>query len=194
MKELSQAIVTRAEAQARGLKRYFNGKPCKHGHICERWTKDWVCVECDRQRQRKAYAASPEKRIAQSAAWRKANPEKAREQKAKYLKANPEKRREFNATYVKKHPGRDAQAKGRRRVRRAGTSVALTPHQQHQVNQIYLLMRRLTLATGTQYHVDHYIPVTKGGSHAPENLWVIPAEQNKRKGSKLPVMATVASV
>ena len=75
---------------------------------------------------------------------------------------------------------------GQQRVRKAGTSTELTPHQQHQVNQIYLLMRSLTLATGIQHHVDHYIPVTKGGSHAPENLWVIPAEQNRRKGATLP--------
>jgi hypothetical protein len=30
-------IISRAEAKARGLTRYFTGKPCKYGHIAERY-------------------------------------------------------------------------------------------------------------------------------------------------------------
>jgi hypothetical protein len=37
-------IVTRAEALARGLTRYFTGKPCKRGHISER--SDRWCIAC----------------------------------------------------------------------------------------------------------------------------------------------------
>src|SRR5258708_4810612 len=29
-------IISRNQALALGLKRYFTGKPCKHGHVCER--------------------------------------------------------------------------------------------------------------------------------------------------------------
>jgi hypothetical protein len=39
-------IISRAEAGALGLKRYFTGKTCKHGHICERYVSSSVCVEC----------------------------------------------------------------------------------------------------------------------------------------------------
>lgn len=41
-------MITRAEANARGLKRYFNGNPCKHGHVGERRTSTGLCVECSR--------------------------------------------------------------------------------------------------------------------------------------------------
>jgi hypothetical protein len=41
-------IITRAEAKARGLKRYFTGKPCKHGHVDERLTVNTSCVVCNR--------------------------------------------------------------------------------------------------------------------------------------------------
>lgn len=42
--------VTRAEAKAKGLKRYFMGpdKPCKRGHISERTTVDGGCILCAR--------------------------------------------------------------------------------------------------------------------------------------------------
>jgi hypothetical protein len=39
-------IITRAEAKARGLKRYFTGKPCKSGHFSHRTAPDGQCLEC----------------------------------------------------------------------------------------------------------------------------------------------------
>jgi len=42
-------IVTRAEAKAAGLKRYFMGpdRPCRrHGHVSERTTSDGQCIAC----------------------------------------------------------------------------------------------------------------------------------------------------
>jgi hypothetical protein len=41
-------IISRAEAKAKGLKRYFTGKPCKHGHVAERQVFNATCVECER--------------------------------------------------------------------------------------------------------------------------------------------------
>jgi 5-methylcytosine-specific restriction endonuclease McrA len=37
-----------------------------------------------------------------------------------------------------------------------------------------------------EYHVDHRIPISRGGLHHPDNLWVIPATENLRKYNKLP--------
>ena len=36
----------RAEAKAFGVKRYYTGKPCKHGHMRERITSNGHCVRC----------------------------------------------------------------------------------------------------------------------------------------------------
>lgn len=41
-------IISRKEAKEKGLKRYFTGKPCKHGHICERYVNRGACIECNR--------------------------------------------------------------------------------------------------------------------------------------------------
>ena len=39
-------IITRKDAVARGLIRYFTGKPCKHGHVAERRTDTGNCTKC----------------------------------------------------------------------------------------------------------------------------------------------------
>jgi hypothetical protein len=43
-------IISKKEAIERGLPRFFTGKPCKRGHLSERWTNDPHCVECTRIR------------------------------------------------------------------------------------------------------------------------------------------------
>lgn len=53
-------IISRAEAKAAALKRYFTGKPCKHGHIAERATVNGLCHECGRLKNLKNYHADRE--------------------------------------------------------------------------------------------------------------------------------------
>lgn len=47
----TSAIVTRAEAQAAGLKRYFTGAPCANGHVAERMTSTFACLKCKNARE-----------------------------------------------------------------------------------------------------------------------------------------------
>lgn len=58
---MAQSVITREEARARGLKRYFTGKPCKHGHLSEQYVLSYVCVKCDNERCREARVSNPEK-------------------------------------------------------------------------------------------------------------------------------------
>jgi len=50
-------IISRAAAKRRGLKRYFTGKPCIHGHTHERIVSSRCCLGCQR-----AYNSSPKGR------------------------------------------------------------------------------------------------------------------------------------
>lgn len=38
--------LSRLDAREKGLKRYFDGLPCKYGHIAERYTCNTRCVAC----------------------------------------------------------------------------------------------------------------------------------------------------
>jgi hypothetical protein len=75
----SRNIISRDEAKALGLKHFFTGKPCKHGHIAERSVRTGRCLECGRAR---------------TAKWKAANPERVREMRRKHRAANLEKVRE----------------------------------------------------------------------------------------------------
>ncbi|WBF79636.1 hypothetical protein BNNNBJKE_00052 [Aeromonas phage vB_AdhM_DL] len=41
-------IISRKEAKILGLRRYFTGLPCKHGHIAQREIGNGCCIECKR--------------------------------------------------------------------------------------------------------------------------------------------------
>lgn len=47
-------IISKKEAVSLGLKRYYTGVPCKHGHIAERKVNNSDCLECKRIRSIKA--------------------------------------------------------------------------------------------------------------------------------------------
>jgi hypothetical protein len=38
--------ISRGNARERGLDRYFTGKPCKRGHMVERYLSNGECVAC----------------------------------------------------------------------------------------------------------------------------------------------------
>lgn len=84
-------IVTLLAAREAGLKRYFTGQRCKHGHLSERRTSDSICVECQRARcatpeykergrvlARKRYHLDADKMRAAQRRNRAANPERTR--------------------------------------------------------------------------------------------------------------------
>lgn len=60
-------IISRKEAKALGLKRYFTGMPCKNGHVAERYMQPSNCVECQNE---------------------KANSDEGRRYRSKYMKVH----------------------------------------------------------------------------------------------------------
>src|SRR5258707_7365821 len=76
-------IISRADARARGLKRYYT-EPCPHGHIAERMVSSNECVVCNQERQQQ---------------WRAENPEKHRQRALRYYneKGGRERQRERRA-------------------------------------------------------------------------------------------------
>jgi hypothetical protein len=54
-------IISRKEAKALGLKRYFTGVPCPHGHMSERRVPSGACTACEAGRTRQWQARNPDK-------------------------------------------------------------------------------------------------------------------------------------
>lgn len=54
-----------------------------------------------------------------------------------------------------------------------------------EINKLRKKANRMEEKTGKKYHVDHIIPLSKGGAHHQDNLRIITAKENMAKGSKL---------
>jgi hypothetical protein len=96
--------LTRQNALANGLKHYFTGKPCKHGHIATRFASTKQCSECVKayykqwkaenrsdhlewRRSHRQKNDTPEQRkadVARATAWRLANKDRRAEWRRNY--------------------------------------------------------------------------------------------------------------
>jgi hypothetical protein len=52
------------------------------------------------------------------------------------------------------------------------------------LQEAVLLARMREKIVGGKWHVDHIIPVSKGGTSEPSNLQVVPADWNRKKSNK----------
>lgn len=96
-------IVSKSDAIERGLKRYFNGKPCKKGHISERSVGRDACIECHNERNRKYYHKTLEHQHKRAAEYHRKNKDKASEYGRIYREKNKEKLREIRREYKAKN-------------------------------------------------------------------------------------------
>jgi 5-methylcytosine-specific restriction endonuclease McrA len=84
-------IISRADAKAAGLLRYYTGKPCKRQHVAEHLVTG-ECVECRKLRCKASWAADREKNSEKRKAKYATEPEYAEKVKAR------------SASYRERHP------------------------------------------------------------------------------------------
>lgn len=124
--------VTKSEAIEQGLNYYFTGKPCKHGHVSERYINGGACVACQRikskefsknnvesERIRKHldYLAHKEERNDRNKSWQKRNRAKVSAYVAKWREKNREKVNERAAELRRKNPEKQKEADRRWRAK-----------------------------------------------------------------------------
>lgn len=88
-------IISRKNAREQNLTFYFTGKPCKRGHIDQRYVSTSDCVTCKEQRGKQWYEDNREDQLEKKAEWRKNNPDYMRE----WSKENIDYRREYKRNY-----------------------------------------------------------------------------------------------
>lgn len=203
-------LVSRADAIARGLNRYFTGKPCKHGHLSERVTTTYDCIECRRTiyRERDAdnhrarlkkyrdnnldkarqswneyYARNRDSRLARNRELY--DPEKKAHQWAKYSKENRDAIRSRGRAYQKKNAEKFA---AKSALLRAGFRARNSELDCLAFDEAFALCKTRAIETGVSWSVDHMIPLrakNASGLHCAANLQVIPSAINTRKGNRM---------
>lgn len=169
------------------------------------------CIPCWRERCRAKYRSDPQPYIARAAAWAKTHPkprkprpvrepgkrvltleqrEAAKERHLRWREQNRGKLRLVGKEWRETAKGRaqHAASERRRRAAKAGSGGSHTPED---------VQRALALQAGrcywcgeplpeTGWHVDHIIPLAKGGGNGPENICVACQPCNNRKHAKMP--------
>lgn len=201
-------LISREEAREKGLKRYYTGKPCRSGHVSERYVAGGACVECDvrnqrvsrennieraRAKDRERYRRNPEHRlkgqkksyeknkeayIATVRRWIDANPDKV----ITYKEKSKQTLREYNRLRAR----RDYQLNRERwrdyKATRRAKKLDAQP--------VWVDTKALTVIYDNcpkGYEVDHEIPLNHKlvcGLHVPWNLKAIPKIENRQKSNK----------
>lgn len=130
-------------------------------------------IDVFREKDREQKKKNPEKHRQNARQWNKLNPVKAKENLENWKKENKERYK----LLLRK-------GSAKRRATKKNNTPDLTHNQKLIVETIYLQRIRLEKRLGIQFHVDHVIPISKGGLHIPSNLQVLPAKLNLKKNSK----------
>lgn len=194
-------IITRKKAEELGIRFFFNGKPCRnHGNIWLRNTNrgKCFCPDCKKDRREVGYAwITPE--------YYEKKKEKAREN-SKTDKAKAVKKERRNALknwgeLKERHRDKESGRKWRKNnpdklylnrinYRARKNYPNSMPVKDTELND-FVFIEAVNLVfirnklTNHDWHIDHMIPLAKGGMHSWENIQLIPWIINIMKKDRL---------
>jgi 5-methylcytosine-specific restriction endonuclease McrA len=177
------------------------------------------CKPCEARRHRddpgrharvKAYRKANRERLENAAkAWARANKERRNAAQRARVAANQEAVREWMAQWYLQNKERVSEAgkawrkanpdkiRAKTARRRAWLTKSQTNFTAADVLRLYEeqsgLCRYCFVQLGHDYHVDHVIPLSRGGSNGPENICLSCPSCNLKKAARLPSELTSAS-
>jgi len=175
--------MTRQQALAAGLNRYYTGKPCPHGHVAMRRVSG-ACCECARLDKLAWRKANPEFVKVLKLAEQKRNREKANERNRRYAATHREQIREKNIKWAKENPAASSAKQARRRSRKLCATPAWADH--GKIDRAYEMVAEYR-SKGINAHVDHIVPLQGRmvcGLHVHYNLQIIDGKYNLSKSNK----------
>jgi 5-methylcytosine-specific restriction endonuclease McrA len=208
-------IVTRAEAKAAGLPRYFTGKPCPHGHVVERLTANGTCRLCSNRMAAVAHRANRAKHNVHSRAWYARNKDKVAAQARAAKQKDPERVLERSRRWVRKnrqytwdyYAANSETIKARirqwvsenrdktgaySRNRRARVAQAEGSHTGAEIQNLLKKQKgRCAYCSANiskRFHADHIVPLVDGGSNWISNIQLTCPRCNTRKNRTDPAI------
>lgn len=124
-----------------------------------------------------------------SAAYRAENPDASKRQNARRRAENPDLARQQSREWFAKNPEKRAIYEQNRRAKKRASGGKLSPDLKHRLfsaQKGFCACCRVSFAI-EDLHLDHVMPLAKGGSHADENMQLLCQPCNQSKHAKHPV-------
>lgn len=168
---------------------YFTGNPCVKGHVSTRRAKTGECLECRalfliswREKNKLSVQKHNQTQYEKHA-------EKIKKHVRKYHESNKDIVNQKKRDYQKRNLHLYAKIKAKRKAAQLKrTPKWVGPEEHWLIKEAYALAALRTKVMGFSWHVDHIVPLQGkivSGLHVPNNLQVIPAVVNIRKGDRL---------
>lgn len=150
-----------------------------HSDYYSRNKEKWLVYGAKRREDKASYRAEKMR-------WRSRNREKLRSMAVEFRKNHPEKVSKSRAAWEQRNPHSRRIRQQNRRDRKSGGR--LSPGI---VGRLFLKQKGrcpcCRMSLGTEFHMDHIVPLASGGLHADENMQLLRAECNLKKAARDPI-------
>lgn len=173
-------VIQRQESLQSGNPYYFTGKPCKHGHVSIRRTKNRLCLACELSRDHKSdYQKRKVAQLKQKKEYHNKNKEKLNEKSRLSHQENKKQRLEKQREYYRSNKGKAFERAAIRNKRIK--DQAPTWCERDKISKLY------SKASELGFHVDHVVPLKSEivcGLHCWHNLQLLDPEINISKSNR----------
>lgn len=197
-------VISRDQARALGLTRYFTGEACAKGHLSDRYVSSRICCECGKINYKLWYQRHPETAAEKRAQDKQKNPdryrlhyrlnrEKRKAETRDWYDSNKERAWEAIQAWRERNPGKaraiQQAASHRRRARKASAGGS---HTSADLEKIYKRQRGKCALCKCSFakvgsELDHIVPLARGGDNSPANLQYLCRPCNRAKHAKDPI-------
>lgn len=166
----------------KAYQRYRDNNPDKVRESRKKWENN--NPEKVREKYRLRYAKNPQRHINNSRLYRERYPDKSKEQRRRWLEKHPD----FTRELYRRNPQKNLAIQHRRRALKKSNGGSYTSDQ---IQNLRLQQNNCCYHCGISFdekkmHIDHWIPLSKGGSNDISNIKLLCQHCNCTKHNKLP--------
>lgn len=171
-----QSRENRLAAIAAGLNSY-DGNPCRNCGTLRKYVNGSRCIECGKKRTLER-SVEVSRRYETSA--------KGKHTRSKITRTESYKQMQKRWRQSEQGLAYKREEAMRRFIVIKAQTPELSVMEKAEMMMYYQTAVHLSRTTGQAHHVDHIIPISKGGLHHPDNMQVLTAEENLAKRAMLP--------